>query len=140
MQGPRHSKLGLTYLVLNLMELLSFTTAIFYSTEQQLRIAFPAQISEWTRRGSDSMIMTTTSVLTLLALAIGGAGVHAQPPTTLLLTDFGGKADGASNNQAAFKAAFAKCDTLPTGCRLVLPALPAPSATTVYRTSAINLT
>lgn len=80
--------------------------------------------------------MITTSVLVLLAIG----GVHAQPPTTLLLTDFGGKPDGTSNNQAAFKAAFAKCDTLRTGCRLVLPALPAPSATTVYRTSAINLT
>ena len=80
--------------------------------------------------------MIATSVLVLLAIG----GVHVQRRTTLLLTDFGGKGDGASNNQAAFKAAFAKCDTLPAGCRLVLPALPAPAATTVYRTSAINLT
>lgn len=68
--------------------------------------------------------------------------MHAPAPPTrpiLRLTDFGGKADGVTNNQDAFKRAFAKCDSLRNGCRLELPptALGVP---TVYRTSAINLT
>ena len=67
--------------------------------------------------------------------------MHAPPPTrpVLRLTDFGGKADGVTNNQGAFKKAFAKCDSLPTGCALELPTT-APGVPTVYRTSAINLT
>ena len=55
------------------------------------------------------------------------------------LTDFGGKADDATNNQAAFKKAFAHCDTMPTGCTLELPPT-APGVSSIYRTSAINLT
>ena len=67
---------------------------------------------------------------------------HAPPAAgrpAIKLTDFGGKADGTTNNQVAFKKAFAHCDTLPTGCTLVLPPT-APGVPSVYRTSAINLT
>lgn len=67
---------------------------------------------------------------------------HYPPSVTrpsIALTDFGGIADGSTNNQAAFKRAFAHCDTLPTGCTLALPPT-APGVPSVYRTSAINLT
>jgi polygalacturonase len=70
--------------------------------------------------------------------------MHAAAPPrpsrpVLRLTAFGARADGVTNNQAAFKKAFAKCDSLPDGCALVLPPT-APGVPTVYRTSAINLT
>lgn len=67
---------------------------------------------------------------------------HASPTPArplLRLTDFGGKADGITNNQAAFKKAFAHCDTMPNGCALELPPR-GPGVATMYRTSAINLT
>ena len=67
---------------------------------------------------------------------------HDRPSMTrpsIQLTDFGGKADDSTNNQAAFKKAFAHCDTLPAGCALTLPPT-APGVPSVYRTSAINLT
>ena len=44
---------------------------------------------------------------------------HAPPTPArprLLLTDFGALPDGVTNNQAAFKRAFARCDRMPSGC------------------------
>ena len=76
---------------------------------------------------------------TLLLLAVGRGADGRQPPQMLKLRSFGGVADGSTNNQRAFKAAFAHCDTLSHGCVLELPPS-APGVPTVYRTSAINLT
>ena len=89
--------------------------------------------------GSSSTSTSTTTSSTVLAEAASATGQRPR----LLLTSFGGKSGDATNNQAAFKAAFAHCDTLPTGCILELP--PSSSSVsvagpTVYRTSAINLT
>ena len=88
---------------------------------------------------STSTISTGTTSSTVLTEAASATGQRPR----LLLTSFGGKSGDATNNQAAFKAAFAHCDTLPTGCILELP--PSSSSLsvgepTVYRTSAINLT
>ena len=96
-----------------------------------------------------AMMVRMLALLWLPAVCLGLVDEGRLPPfrhavpsparPVLRLTDFGGKADGVTNNQAAFKKAFAKCDSLPTGCALELPAT-APGVPTVYRTSAINLT
>ena len=99
------------------------------------RVAAAMHGSSSTSTTTSSTSTTTSTVLTEAASATG------QQRPRLLLTSFGGKSGDATNNQAAFKAAFAHCDTLPTGCILELP--PSSSSVggpTVYRTSAINLT
>ena len=64
---------------------------------------------------SSSTTTTSSTVLTEAASATG------QQRPRLLLTSFGGNCGDATNNQAAFRAAFAHCDTLPTGCILEIP-------------------
>jgi hypothetical protein len=101
------------------------------------RVAAAMHGSSSTTGTSSTSTSTTSTVLTEAAAATG------QQRPRLLLTSFGGKSGDATNNQAAFKAAFAHCDTLPTGCILELPPSSSSSSVggpTVYRTSAINLT
>ena len=75
------------------------------------------------------MLLRLLAFISVFGLALGRPILH--------LTDFGGVGDGETNNQVAFKKAFAHCDTLPAGCALV--PLPLGASHTVYRTSAINL-
>jgi hypothetical protein len=92
--------------------------------------------------GSSTSSSTTSTTSTTSSTVLTEAASATGRPR-LLLSSFGGKSGDATNNQAAFKAAFAHCDTLPTGCILELPPSSSSSSVggpTVYRTSAINLT
>ena len=92
-------------------------------------------------------------MVAMAALAAPAAAAAAAGRASLSILDFGGKADGETNNQLAIQKAIAACDRA-GGCELRFPALApdaaqrspppyhpwGPPPTAVYRTSAVNLT
>lgn len=102
------------------------------------------------------MSLAGSDVVMLLPLLVSAAAAQAAALPSLSIVDFGGKADGATNNQAAIMKAMAACAKV-GGCTLTFPKPAAagqllqqtnpppyhpygPPVAAVYRTSAINLT